>query len=130
MSDGENTERQSQTGRWLQGREGHFRQKAHRTHSALGDRSTTKRTQQRLPGRLRCLVTVPSPPWQTQNRASRHVSENTKQSTTPHIRACTHTHTHNFYLQKRPVFHKVWLINNQERVAQGLKKEPFVRKNL
>lgn len=54
-----------------------------------------------------------------------------KQNNQPHhTYVRVHTHTHNFYLQKRPVFHKVWLINNQERVAQGLKKEPFVRKNL
>lgn len=61
-----------------------------------------------------------------------HVSENTNKTInhTTHMCACAHTRTHNFYLQKWLVFHKVWLINNQERVAQGLKKEPFVRKNL
>ena len=59
-----------------------------------------------------------------------HVSENKTINHTTHKCACARAHMHNFYLQKWLVFHKVWLINNQERVAQGLKKEPFVRKNL
>ena len=42
-----------------------------KTDSALEDSSRTKHAQQRLLGRVRCLATVPSPSWQTQNTASR-----------------------------------------------------------
>lgn len=105
MSDGENTERQSETGRWLQGREGHFRQKARKMYSALEDRSRTKHAQQRLLGRVRCLATVPSPSWQTQSRASRTCQKTqTKQSTTPHIRARARTHARTTSIYRNGLF--------------------------